>query len=74
MPEVDHICQLINKYFGLKIKPWQFNILANIKQKKRNVYAIASPNASKSLIYQIILVVIGGSILDVLLTIAFIED
>lgn len=42
--------------------------------KKKDVYTIVSTNANKSLVYQAILVVIGGFVLVILPTIALIED
>lgn len=59
MPKIDHIHQLINKYFKLKARPWQVSILVNIIQKK-NVCTIASINASKNLVYQAISIITGG--------------
>lgn len=74
MPEVDRIRRLINEHFELKARPWQVSVLVDITQKKRDVCAIASTNTSKSLVYQAIPVVTGGSVLVVSLTIALMED
>lgn len=74
MPEVDRIRRLINEHFGLKARSWQVSVLVDITQKKRDVYAIASTNAGKNLVYQAIPVVIGGSVLVVSPTIALMED
>ncbi len=74
MREVDHICQIISRYFGLKARPWQVSVLVDITLKKRDVCTIASTNAGKSLVYQAILIVMGGLVLVISPTIALIED
>ena len=74
MPEVSCIRQAIHARFGLKARPWQVSVLIDITEKKRNICAIASTNAGKSLIYQVILVITGGSILVISPTIALMED
>lgn len=61
MPEVDYIQRVINNRFGLKAQPWQVSVLVDIVMKKRDVCAIASTNAGKSLVYQAIPVVIRSS-------------
>lgn len=43
-------------------------------QKKRDVFAIASTNAGKRLIYQVIPIVTIGSVLVISLIIALIKD
>lgn len=73
MLKIDHIHQLINKYFELKVRPWQVSILINIMQKK-NVYIIASTNASKNLVYQVIPIITRSFIWIILPTIALMED
>lgn len=74
MPEVDRIRQIINKRFGFKARLWQVSILVDITVKKKDICAITSYNASKSLVYQVILVVTGGSVLVISPTIALMED
>lgn len=74
MPEVDRICRVINERFGLKARPWQVSVLVDITLKKRDVCAIASTNAGKSLVYQAILIVTRGFVLVISPTIALIED
>lgn len=46
----------------------------NITKCKKDVYAIADTNADKSFVYQLILIVTGGSVLLISLTIALMED
>ncbi len=48
--------------------------MVDITLKKRDMCAIASTNAGKSLIYQAIPVVTGGFVLVISPTIAFMED
>ncbi len=74
MSEVDHIRRVINERFGLRARPWQVSIVVDITLKKKDVYAIAITNAGKSLVYQAIPVVIGGFVLVISPTIAFMED
>lgn len=74
MSKIDYICQVIKERFGLKARPWQVSVVVDITLKKKNIYAIASNNTDKILVYQIIPVVIGGSILVLSPTIALIED
>ena len=74
MPEVDRIRRVITKRFRLKARPWQVSVLVDITHKKRDVCAIASTNAGKSLVYQAIPVVTGGSVLVISPTIALMED
>ncbi len=74
MLEMDRICQVISGCFGLKARLWQVSVLVDITLKKRDVYAIASTNASKNLVYQAISVVMGGLVLVILTTITLMED
>lgn len=74
MPEVDHICQVINKRFGLRPRSWQVSVVVDITLKKRDMGAIASTNAGKSLVYQAIPVVTRGSVIVISPTIALMED
>ena len=74
MPEVSRIRQGIYAQFGLKARPWQMSVLIDICQKKRDVCALASTNAGKSLVYQTIPIITGGSVLVISPTIAHIED
>lgn len=74
MPEVDHICRVINKRFGFRARPWQVSIVVDITLKKNDVCAIISTNARKSLVYQAIPIVIGGFVLVISPTIALIKD
>lgn len=74
MPKVDRICQVIIQQFRLKARLWQINILVDITYKKKDVCAIVSINISKSLIYEVIPVVMKGLILVILSIIAFIKD
>lgn len=74
MSEVDHISQIITEYFRLNARLWQVSVLVNIMHKKKNVYVIASTNASKSLVYQAILIVTKVSILIILPAITLMED
>ncbi len=50
------------------------SVLIDITQKKRDVCALASTNAGKSLVYQAVPVITGGSILVISPTIALMED
>lgn len=74
MPEVSRIRQAIYAQFGLKARPWQVSVLIDITQKQRDVCALASTNAGKSLVYQAIPVITGGSVLVISPTIALMED
>lgn len=74
MPQVSRIRQAIYAQFGLKARPWQVGVLIDISQKQRDVCALASTNAGKSLVYQAILVITGGSVLVISPTIALMED
>lgn len=74
MPEVARIRRAINEHLGLKARPWQVSVVADITQKKRDVCALASTNAGKSLVYQAIPIVTGGSVLVISPTIALMED
>ena len=73
-PEADYICWLINKHFGPKARLRQISVLVDITQKKREICAITSINAGKSLVYQAILVMTGVSVLVISPTIALMED
>ena len=74
MLEVSRICQGIYAQFGLKARPWQVSVLIDICQKKRDICALASTNAGKSLVYQAIPIITGGSVLVISPTIALMED
>lgn len=50
------------------------SVLIDITLKKRDICAIASTNAGRSLVYQAILVVIGVFVLIISPTITLIED
>lgn len=51
MTEVNTVCQAIKKQFNVKARLWQVSIVIDITKQKRDVCAIADPNAGKSLIY-----------------------
>ena len=74
MKEVESVRQVINTHFNLKARPWQVGAVMDITKRKRDVCAIAGTNAGKSLAYQSIPVVTGGSVLVILPTIALMED
>lgn len=74
LKEVESVHQVINTYFNLKARPCQVGAVINITKRKRDVCAIAGTSTGKSLVYYLIPVVIRGSILVVLPTIAFIKD
>ncbi len=74
MPEVDRIRQVISGRFGLNTRPWQVCVFVDITDKKRDIYAIASTNAGKSLVYQVIPIVTGGLVFVISPTIALMED
>ena len=72
--EVESVRQVINTHFNFKARPWQVGAVIDITKRKRDVCAIAGTNAGKSLVYQSIPVVTGGSVLVISPTIALMED
>lgn len=74
MVEVESVRRAINTHFNLKARPWQVNVVLDITKYKRDVCAIAETNAGKSLVYQSIPVITGGSVLVILPAIALMED
>ncbi len=72
--EVESVCQVIHTHFNLKPRPWQVGAIMDITKRKRDVCTIAGTSAGKNFVYQSIPVVIGGSVLVISPTIAFIED
>ncbi len=74
MKEIESVRQVINTHFNLKARSWQVGAVMDITKRKRDVCAIASTSANKSLVYQSILIITGGSVLVILPTITFIED
>ena len=72
--EVESVRQVINTHFNLKARPWQVGAVMDITKRKRDVCAIAGTSAGKSLVYQSIPVVTGGSVLVISPTIALMED
>lgn len=69
------IQQLIKSKFVLNLKPWQVSVVAEITKSKKDVVIIADTSASKSFPYQLILLIIGDSIILVVLPIiVLIED
>lgn len=74
MTEVKAVCQAINEQFNVKARPWQVSVVIDITKQKREVCAIAGTNAGKSLVYQSIPVITGGSVLVISPTIALMED
>ncbi len=74
MKKVESVHQVINTHFNLKARLWQVGAIMDINKRKRDVCAIAGISVGKSLVYQSIPVVIGGSVLVILPTIALMED
>ncbi len=74
MKEVESVRQVINTHFNIKARPWQVSIIIDITKCKRDICAIIDTSANKSLVYQLIPVIIGGSVLVILVTIVLIED
>lgn len=72
--KVERVCQVMNTHFNLKAKLWQVGAIIDITKRKRDVYAIVGINAGKSFIYQVILIVTGGSVLVISPIIAFMEN
>lgn len=74
IPEVDFIYQAINEQFKINARLWQVYMVVDITKCKRAGYTIIGINASKSLVYQWILVITDGSVLVISPTIALIKD
>ena len=74
MVEVETVCRAINTHLNLKARPWQVSIVIDITKHKRDVCAIARTNAGKSLLYQSVPVITGGSVIVILPAIALMED
>ena len=74
MIEINTVRRAINKRFNVKTRPWQVSVVIDITKRKRVVCAIAGTNAGKSLVYQSIPVVTGGSVLVIPPMIALMED
>lgn len=72
--EVDLACQVINRQFNIKTKPWQVSIVVDITKWKWDIYIIASTNTSKNLVYQLIQVIISDFVLVISSTIVLIKD
>lgn len=64
----------MSSQFNVKARPWQVSVVVDITKQNRDVCAIAGTNAGKSLVYQSIPVITGGSVLVISPTIALMED
>lgn len=49
--EVKLVHRAINIYFNIKVRPWQMNVILNIRKYKKDFYTIAKRTANKTLMY-----------------------
>lgn len=69
------VCQAIEEKFGYQLKPWQTVVIMVIVYGKKNVMVNVGMGISKSLIYQIVLLInLGAIILTITPTIILMED
>lgn len=64
----------VQEKFDIEAKPWQIGVINDIVQHKRDLVALLGTNVEKTLLYQAISVITGGTILVVSPTTAIMED